>query len=291
MATVVKERPNIILHTVVAQGGHSAIYMGREQKSMEAVAVKEIDLKKEDVALFENEVRALRALPEHRNLPKMVGSTRAKEKARIVLSYFPFPTLREFLAEVGPLPSEDALYVFHQLIDAISALKKAGVVHRDIKSDNILINPTTLQIKLVDFGLALVKKYITEDDVDTVYVGTPIYMPPDMLKRQGSYRIIASDLWSSALVLLEMLQGSHPYRHCANEADLLVAQACPRDLSRYEIPCQVVLQGCLHPNDAYRSKIADLLKFLRTASPIDRPSPRRARWAKPLSKSLTDAPQ
>jgi serine/threonine protein kinase len=90
--------------------------MGREERSMEAVAVKEIDLKHEDIGLFENEVRALRALPEHRNLPKIVGSTRNKDKARIVLSYFPFPTLKDYIKEIGPIPGEDALYIFHQIV-------------------------------------------------------------------------------------------------------------------------------------------------------------------------------
>jgi serine/threonine protein kinase len=165
-------------------------------------------------------------------------------------------------------------------------MKKAGIVHRDIKSDNILINPISLQIKLVDFGLALVKTYISDEDTDKVFIGTPMYMPPGMLKKKDPYRLIASDIWSSAVLLLEMLQGSHPYQNCTSEAELLTSQAQALDLGRFDIPCQVVLQGCLNLNEAHRSKIGDVLKFLRTAAPIDKPSPRRSRWATPLSKSL-----
>jgi serine/threonine protein kinase len=264
--------------------------MGREEQSMEAVAVKEIDLQHEDIGLFENEVRALRALPEHRNLPKIVGSTKSKEKARIVLSYFPFPTLKEYLKEVGPQSSEDALYIFHQIVDAVNSMRKAGVMHRDIKSENILINPSSLQIKLIDFGLALVKKFVSETDKDFVYIGTPMYMPPDMLRKRP-YCLVASDLWSAGIVFLEMLRGSHPYLNCKSEGELLTCQAAPLDLCDFDITCQVVLRGVLHPNEDHRSKINDLLKFLRSSAPLTSPSPKRSRWSVPLSKSLNTIQQ
>jgi len=83
---------------------------------MEAVAVKVIDLDVEVQELFHNEVRALRHLPEHRNLPKMYSSEQKGGKGRIVMSYFPFPTLSSFLAKHGALSTEDALFVLHQLV-------------------------------------------------------------------------------------------------------------------------------------------------------------------------------
>jgi serine/threonine protein kinase len=163
-------------------------------------------------------------------------------------------------------------------------MRKVGVMHRDIKSENILINPSNLQIKLIDFGLAFVKKFVTEEDKDFIYIGTPMYMPPDMLKKDKPYRLVASDLWSTGIVLLEMLRGSHPFANCKSETELLSAQSTPIDLSEFDISCQVVLRGVLQLNEEHRSKINDLLKFLRTAAPLNSPCPKRMHWPS-LSKS------
>jgi len=287
MAAVAVKPRIVVEQAAIAHGGHSAIYMGRYSNSLEAVAVKEIDLDKEDIALYENEIVALRALPEHKNLPKLIGCSRRKNKAQIVMSYFPFPTLKLFLEERGALSSEDALYIFHQLVDAINSMKKAGVAHRDLKSENILINPNSLQIKIVDFGLATVRTFLTEADVDDSFVGTPYYMAPDVLRRNKVYQIISSDLWSAGVILLECLLGEHPFAHLRTTDDLLAYYEAGIPLfENFDANSKVVLTDILAHSESMRSSLNDVLKFLRTVAPLTSTSPRRSRWIAPLSKSL-----
>jgi len=84
---------------------------------MEPVAIKEIDLSKPTAAvLYKTEVKALRRLPEHANLPKIVGNCKGSATASIVLNYFPYPTLQSFLRERGSIPSSAAFFILRQLV-------------------------------------------------------------------------------------------------------------------------------------------------------------------------------
>lgn len=145
-------------------------------------------------------------------------------------------------------------------------MKKAGVAHRDIKSENILIDPRTLRIRLIDYGLALCLPYLSEGDTGDTYTGTPIYMAPDVLAKCRPYHIISSDLWSAGIVLMEMLLGYQPFKDCPCIDDLIEAHFdLHSTFHRFDPSCQAIFRGVLCLKETRRmnlNKVARLLKLL-----------------------------
>jgi len=161
------------------------------------------------------------------------------------------------------------LYRLWKQINTISTLLVAGVVHRDIKSDNILINPENLEVKLLDFGLALCVDDLEEYELFEVeYIGTPIYMSPAVLSASGYHSPIASDVWSAGVVFLEALSGFQPFAELTSRAALLSIVNNPgwsRSWVRYPLPCQLILKAILEPNDEDRASLSELAVFIQDA--------------------------
>ena len=138
-----------------------------------------------------------------------------------------------------------------------------GVAHRDIKSENILINPDSLQIKLIDYGLATIDADLNEETLDNQFLGTPIYMAPDLLKEFGVHRVIASELWCCGVVFWEMLLGEQPYKDLESKSSLLRRQKKPKDLAQFDVSSQVILKGLLEVDEDHRSTLKGCIRFIK----------------------------
>lgn len=139
----------------------------------------------------------------------------------------------------------------------------AGVAHRDIKTDNILINPATLQIKVIDFGLATIDDHLDENSQDSRYLGTPYYMAPDILKDFGSHLIVASELWSVGVVFWELLLGYQPFRGAKNKKRLLELTRLEKDFSQFTYQCQSMLSSLLDTREERRGRLEILQDALK----------------------------
>ena len=124
-----------------------------------------------------------------------------------VMDYDPeFVDLSKLLATSGALTSESASDVIRQVIDVISHLRSVGVDHRDIKDENILYNPRTRLIKLIDFGSASPLK----DGAYTKLQGTEGSIPPEIYLR-GSYEWEGGVVWSVGCLAYSLIRGHVPY--------------------------------------------------------------------------------
>eukprot|EP01128_Nolandella_sp_AFSM9_P001834 TRINITY_DN12240_c0_g1_i1.p1 TRINITY_DN12240_c0_g1~~TRINITY_DN12240_c0_g1_i1.p1 ORF type:complete len:247 (-),score=71.59 TRINITY_DN12240_c0_g1_i1:143-883(-) len=215
---------------------------------------------------------------------------KTKEKGFLILPYLPFPTLQTFLEEKGPLSEADAIYVLAQMIDTINLLKNHGVAHRDVKADNIIINPDTLVIKFIDFGLgkAIVDEFTPSDQ----FIGTPIYMSPEILKRESAFWVVVADLWSVGVVFLEMLMGVHPFFGASSERHLLRMHS-KFSYSQFSSKVQGLLDVLLADSPCERIDAFDFVSrgiitadnSLTSVSPANSPQVRRKRHSLARTKT------
>jgi serine/threonine protein kinase len=193
--------------------------LGEDTFNSENVAVKVFRQNHNGRLLFENEARILGYLPTHPNLLRYVGQSDLEKQRCIALELFEHPSLASFLAKKGALSEDLALHIISQLIEVVHYLHQHLVAHRDIKPENILIDKATAKIKLIDFGLS---SFITNAGAeDDFYVGTPVYMSPQLLQKGSVYKIIASDAWAIGITLYELLTGANPLRKAKSDAEVL----------------------------------------------------------------------
>ena len=180
------------------------------------VALKELLLaqdltgaaRRERIERFQREAKAAGAL-KHPNIVTIYEVAQHLEHRFIAMEYLEGQTLRQAINVGGPMSIMEAIRISLQLCDALGYAHAQGVVHRDVKPDNIhLIQPNNT-VKLTDFGIARVLSEPSITSAGQVF-GTPSYMSPEQLtSRQVDHR---SDIFSSAVVIYEMIVGKKPFR-------------------------------------------------------------------------------
>ena len=124
------------------------------------------------------------------------------------MEYVEGRTLRDILNHEAPLPPERALEIIEPVLGALAAAHEAGLVHRDVKPENVLLSDRG-QIKVVDFGLAKAISAQTSTATQGLLIGTVSYLPPELvLSGRAGPR---SDVYSAGVVLFEMLTGRKPH--------------------------------------------------------------------------------
>jgi eukaryotic-like serine/threonine-protein kinase len=204
-------------------GGMGEVYLARDTKLDRPVAIKVLagpfTSDSDKVRRFEQEARAASAL-NHPNIVTIHEVGRADGVHYIVAEYIEGQTLRQRLAQSGPMKAGEALDVALQVASALDAAHAAGIVHRDIKPDNVMLRPDRL-VKVLDFGLAKLsepKTFVSDRRLSDsaashtnpgVVMGTARYMSPEQAR--GLKVDARTDIWSLGVVLFEMLAGAPPF--------------------------------------------------------------------------------
>ncbi|HEY7356789.1 MAG TPA: protein kinase, partial [Ktedonobacterales bacterium] len=196
----------------VGSGGMAEVYRARQSTAFgREVAVKVIHQGFSEDSMFrERFLREAQAIAKlsHPNILPLIEFGEEGDILYLVMPYAPGGTLRDLIARVnGPLPLTDAIEIFTQLCDAVQYAHEQGIVHRDIKPQNVLIQRGK-HLLLADFGIA---RDATSDQKLTMTgagVGTVEYMAPEQAMGKSDAR---SDLYSLGIVLYQMLTGRVPY--------------------------------------------------------------------------------
>lgn len=220
----------------LGEGGMGAVYVALQMPLRREVALKLISglqLTEAAVARFEREARAISAL-EHPNIVKLYDYGVGELDYAVpymVLEYVRHGrTLGETLSRArdengGTVPTEAILVVFRQVLHALAAAHKVGIVHRDMKPDNVMIAPVEGQpylVKVLDFGLAKAVAEVTtgngwagrRDGVSRTgqILGTPYYMAPEQAPARGRpHADPRSDLYAVGVMLFEVFTGVRAY--------------------------------------------------------------------------------
>jgi eukaryotic-like serine/threonine-protein kinase len=220
----------------VATGGMGAVYLAQDTRLRRRVALKVLPAEfcsdEARVRRFEREARAASAL-NHPNIVTVYEFGHASDLFYMAAEYVEGKTLRERLKESGTLALAEALEVAAQVADALAAAHDAGVVHRDVKPENVMLHADG-RVKVLDFGLAKFLRRQTAlagtEGADAaraslvtspnVVMGTVKYMSPEQVRGQEVDE--RTDVWSLGCMLHEMITGA-PAFDGPTPADALAA--------------------------------------------------------------------
>src|SRR5260370_25243239 len=196
---------------LLGQGGMGAVYKARDIELERTVALKVIrsDLAStpEILRRFKQELILARE-GTHRNVIRICDLGKASGVRYITMEYVEGRDLRALLHDKGKLTPEEAVPIFLQIAAALDAAHHAGVVHRDLKPQNIMVDKDG-RVYVMDFGVA--RSLDTPGMTQTgALMGTPEYMSPEQAK--GMKADARSDLFSMGIIFYEMLSGASPFK-------------------------------------------------------------------------------
>jgi tRNA A-37 threonylcarbamoyl transferase component Bud32 len=205
---------------LLGRGGMGVVLKAYEERLNRTVALKllrpELTSDKTALARFEREAKAAAGL-QHPNIVAVHAIGEENGTHFIVMEFVSGPTLAALVRKEGPLPAERVRVLFGQILAGLKAAHDAGLVHRDIKSSNILLHGPEQNVKIADFGLARMLSAETRMTMNGSVFGTPTYMSPEQAR--GDENIDhRTDLYSAGVVLYEMLTGRVPFRADASSA-------------------------------------------------------------------------
>jgi eukaryotic-like serine/threonine-protein kinase len=272
IGTVLDER--YLITSQIGEGGMGTVYRGRHVKLPRDAAIKIMhgNLTADPAALarFHREAAAASRV-EHDAVARVYdfGET-AQGLVYLALEYLDGPTLKAELAQHGPLPLARTAALVQQIAAGLDAAHRQGIVHRDLKADNVLVVRTEAgaeQAKIVDFGIAKAIGAGERSLTRTGFVvGTPEYMSPEQLL--GETVDHRSDVYALALLAYHLLTGDMPFDTRTPDRGLMARLTSdPRPLelvrpdTRWPEAVQAVLNRGMHRDRAQRTPSA--IEFAR----------------------------
>src|SRR5438094_1692173 len=263
----------------IGAGGQGTVYKAIDQKLGRAVVIKalptELTVKETNLKRFEREARLASAL-DHPNICTIFDLDETDGVHYIAMHYVEGRNVRQ-LVNGRPLELESALQIAIQVTDALAAAHTRGIIHRDIKSGNVMVTDHG-QVKILDFGLAKLMDAegarqggIHQTDLTEFGIpyGTATYAAPEQAR--GDKVDARADIFSTGVLLYEMLTGTWPFqgktsidvRHAVlHQEPISLAQARPGGAPPQ---LQAILDRALakEPKDRYQ-KVSELRDDLRT---------------------------
>ncbi len=285
----------------VGAGGMGIVYRARDMKLDRDVAIKFLlgeRLGPRFRARFTEEARILSRL-EHQNILQLFDFGSAETTPYIVCEFLDGRTIIDHVEMTGPLPLNKVKEWSTQLFSAISYAHSKGILHRDLKGENVMVTSAG-EIRVMDFGLARRDDRATKLTETGAVMGTATYVSPEVI--MGSPATQASDVYSAGIILYEMLVGNPPFEGTTSfdvlQAHLMDIPPDPTVL-REELPKAVahVLSRALEkkPNKRYSSIALFGEHFIaalegRTLATVDNRKKERKRSSFLIKKSGTFAP-
>ena len=293
IGSVVAGRYEVI--RVIGQGGMGTIYEVRNTRLGRSFALKTLSSGLENgeiLARFRREAEIVASL-NHANILDVVDwDTLADGSPCMVMEYLRGEDLSTRVRSTGPLAWPDFARIADQVLAALAVAHRAGVIHRDLKPQNIFLaadDNGDESVKLLDFGISKLRDSRTFTTTDAKVIGTPAYMPPEQAEGRQEDIGPPSDVWAMGAILYEMATGIVAFDGASIPAILYkVCHGRPRPILelRVDTPAKLValIEHTLMPRVADRIATAeklrsDLREALANIGGISWPEPLRARDA------------
>ncbi|MEU0571168.1 Stk1 family PASTA domain-containing Ser/Thr kinase [Nonomuraea sp. NPDC005983] len=194
----------------IARGGMATVYLALDIRLDRTVALKvmhgSLAADPAFVRRFIGEAKSVASL-SHPNVVHVFDQGTDGDVVYLSMEYVPGKTLRDILRERGRLPAREALEIMIPVLAALGAAHQAGMVHRDVKPENVLLTGDG-RVKVVDFGLARAIE-ATNQTRTGVMIGTIGYMSPEQVTTGGAD--VRSDVYAAGIMLFELVTGQQPY--------------------------------------------------------------------------------
>ncbi|WP_309117742.1 serine/threonine-protein kinase [Saccharothrix sp.] len=235
----------------LGRGGMGVVWRAQDNVIGRQVAIKELHLP-DGIAAEERRVLEERVLREARtagrlNDPAVVtvfDVVAENGMTYIVMELVEAATLSTIIAQSGPMPQDRVISIALQALSALETAHQAGIVHRDVKPGNLMVQPNG-RVKLTDFGIA---QAMDDPRLTTSgsLIGSPAYMSPERI--HGHEASPASDLWALGATLCYAVEGLNPYERSSTASTLhAIMNEMPR-LTRAHGALGAVITGLLMPD-------------------------------------------
>jgi len=187
---------------LIAEGGFGKTYIGEQMLVGEKVCIKHaLSVSPQDEEILLEETKAVwdlrhYAIPAMRNIIKLDDGSLA-----LIMSYIPGPTLEQMIERNKKIDPETVCWITQRVLNVLMYLHYHGVIHGDVKPQNIIIQPESHMVVLVDYGLSLIRP--KKDSSSKGY--TPFFAPPEQIK--GFTLLPGSDLYSLGMTMIYALGG------------------------------------------------------------------------------------
>ncbi|KOS17931.1 MAP kinase kinase kinase mkh1 [Escovopsis weberi] len=205
---------------LIGKGTYGRVYLGMNATTGEFLAVKEVEVNpkaaggdktkmKELVAALDHEIDTMQHL-DHVNIVQYLGCERKETSISIFLEYIPGGSIGSCLRKHGKFEESVVSSLTRQTLSGLAYLHREGILHRDLKADNILLDLDGT-CKISDFGISKKTDNIYGNDKSNNMQGSVFWMAPEVIRSQGEGYSAKVDIWSLGCVVLEMFAGRRPW--------------------------------------------------------------------------------
>ncbi|KAL1843586.1 hypothetical protein VTJ49DRAFT_869 [Mycothermus thermophilus] len=205
---------------LIGKGTFGRVYLGMNATTGEFLAVKEVEVNpkaaqgdqkkmRELVAALDREIDTMQHL-DHVNIVQYLGCERKETSISIFLEYIPGGSIGSCLRKHGKFEEPVVASLTRQTLSGLAYLHREGILHRDLKADNILLD-TDGTCKISDFGISKKTDNIYGNDKTNSMQGSVFWMAPEVVRSEGRGYSAKVDIWSIGCVVLEMFAGRRPW--------------------------------------------------------------------------------
>nr|XP_046910015.1 serine/threonine-protein kinase SIK1-like isoform X1 [Dermatophagoides farinae] len=194
----------------IGKGNFAVVKLARHTIINLQVAIKVISRKSltaDQLLKLNREIDIMKRVGSHRNIVRLYQVMQSDRHVMLVTEYCQGGELFEQLVTKGRLSESNSRFYFHQIVDAVKYLHSNGIVHRDLKAENLLLTSDFKCVKLADFGFS---NYYTNQCFLATWCGSPPYAAPELFEGK-QYNGPKADIWSLGVVLYVLVCGSLPF--------------------------------------------------------------------------------
>ena len=275
------------IQELIAEGAQGVLYRAHDEMLHRAVAIKLVHhrLTQSATALerFRREARLIAAVQSDHVIRVFQVGSEPGFPPFLVMEFVAGESLRDRIDRREPISFRQAVQIVRDTALGLQAAHQKGLIHRDVKPSNILLDQSTTRARLTDFGLAVEETELIRMTQEGTILGTPAYMSPEQVIRPEATDA-RSDLYSLAVVFYELLTGEMPFRGTVRMTLLQVAHEEPRPPRQYNdgIPkdLETICLKAMSKDPA--SRFPDASKFI---DELDRWAAGREILSRPISRT------